>query len=185
MLERRAHGLELGLRQDLDLLGAAEPVGAKLDLGDRLLAGDEERTPAARDDVAERSQQQRRLADTRLPADEHERGRHETAAEHPVELGHACADPRRLLDTDIGQPLRGARAMPPSPLRRRALPDSSSTSVPNAPHPGHLPSQRPVVVPHSEQTCWTITFAISRWYATTSDGPFARSGNRDRVSPAA
>jgi hypothetical protein len=40
-------------------------------------------------------------------------------------------------------------------------PWSSSTRLPNAPHPGHLPSQRPEVVPHSAQVNWTVTFATS------------------------
>ena len=40
-----------------------------------------------------------------------------------------------------------------------AEPWSSSTSVPNAPQPGHFPSQRPDVVPQSAQVNWTVTFA--------------------------
>ena len=36
---------------------------------------------------------------------------------------------------------------------------TSSTSVPKAPHPGHFPSQRGLVVPHSEQTNLTTGFA--------------------------
>ena len=63
-LERGAHDVEVRLREDLDLLGAAEPRRAKLDLGRRLLAGHEERPPLARD-RGERHQQQRRLPDSR------------------------------------------------------------------------------------------------------------------------
>ena len=85
-LERRADRVELGLGEDLDVVAAAEPRGAQLHLRDRLLAGDEQRAPLARD-RAERREQQRRLADARLAADEHERRRHEPAAEHAVELG--------------------------------------------------------------------------------------------------
>ena len=49
-LERRAHDVELGLREDLDRVGAAEPRRAKRDLRGRLLAGHEQRAaPAARD----------------------------------------------------------------------------------------------------------------------------------------
>ena len=90
----------------------------------------------------------------------------EAAAEHPVELGHARADAGRLLDTHIGQPLQRPGDAVPAPAPSSRGPVSSSISVPNALHPGHFPSQRPVVVPHSEHTCWTITFAISPWYAT-------------------
>jgi hypothetical protein len=31
--------------------------------------------------------------------------------------------------------------------------------VPKAPHPGHFPSQRPEVMPHSAHVNWTVTFA--------------------------
>ena len=51
----------------------------------------------------------------------------------------------------------GGALVPPS--ADVAEPWSSSTSVPKAPHPGHLPSQRPDVVPHSEHVNWTVTFA--------------------------
>jgi hypothetical protein len=44
--------------------------------------------------------------------------------------------------------------------RPASTPEISSTSVPKPPQPGHRPNQRPVVVPHSEHTCWTRTFAI-------------------------
>ena len=42
-LERLADGLELGLGEDLDVRGAAEPLGAQLHLRHRLLARDEQR----------------------------------------------------------------------------------------------------------------------------------------------
>ena len=52
---------------------------------------------------AERHQEQRRLADARLAADEHERRRHEPAAEHAVELVDTGRDPRRLLGDDVDE----------------------------------------------------------------------------------
>ena len=53
---------------------------------------------------AQRAEQQCRLADAGLAADEHERGRHEPAAEHAVELGDAGRDPGRLVGGDVDQP---------------------------------------------------------------------------------
>ena len=90
---------------------------------------------------AQRHQQQRRLADTGLAADEHERRRDEAAAEHAVELGDAGRDALGLGGVDVDEPQQRLR-------RRDAAGTSggpSSTSVPNASQPGHLPNQRPAV----------------------------------------
>ena len=60
-------------------------------------------------------EQQRRLPDARLAADEDERGRHETAAEHAVELGNArwrCARPRRPRRRRAGRAAPDARRRP-------------------------------------------------------------------------
>ena len=70
-LQRGADGVEVRLREDLDLLRSAEPRRAKLDLGRRFLAGHEERAPLA-GDRGERHQEQRRLPDAGLTADEDE-----------------------------------------------------------------------------------------------------------------
>ena len=107
-LERGAHGVELRLGEDLDVVAAAEPRRPELHLRDRLLTGHEQRATVARD-RAERGQQQRRLADSRLAADEHERRGHEPAAEHAVELGHAGRDPVGLLGHDVDEPQRLTR----------------------------------------------------------------------------
>ena len=88
-LEGRADGLELGLREDGHVVGAAEPVRPQTDLGDRFLAGNEQCGSAGAGDRAERREQQRRLANTWLAADEDERRGNETAAEDTVELGHS------------------------------------------------------------------------------------------------
>ena len=144
-LERRADDVELGLGEDLDRLAAAEPRGAQLHLRDRLLARDEQRPPLARD-RPERREEQRRLADAGLAADEHERRRHEAAAEDPVELADPGRDPVGLLGLDLDE--RGAAAARPTAAAPRAG-AASSTIVPNAPQPGQRPSQRPETVPHS------------------------------------
>ena len=112
--------VELGLGEDLDRLGAAEPRRAKRDLRGRLLAGHEQRAPPAARDRAERAEQERRLPDARLPADEDERGRNETAAEHAVELGDAGGDALGLVDRDVAD-RDGLRRTRRRRLRRRAV----------------------------------------------------------------
>ena len=69
-LQRGADGVQIRLREDLDHLRAAEPRRAKLDLGRRFLAG-HERAPLA-GDRRERRQQQGRLPDAGLTADQDE-----------------------------------------------------------------------------------------------------------------
>ncbi len=107
-LERLADRVELGLREDLDVRRSAEPLRAELHLRDRLLARDEQRATVAAHRL-QGGEEQRRLADARLAADEHERGRHEPAAEHAVELRDAGRDPLRLLDLDVDEPQQRLR----------------------------------------------------------------------------
>ena len=104
-LERRADGLQLGLGEDRDVVGAAKPLRPKLHLCDRFLAGDEQRRPPAPRDRAECGEEQCRLADAGLAAEQDERGGHETAAQHAVELGYTRREPRRLLDANIAEAL--------------------------------------------------------------------------------
>ena len=87
----------------------------------------------------ERRQQQRRLADAGLAADEDERGGHEPAAEDAVELGHAGRDPLGLLGVDVDEPSSGlGRAVARATVRRL-----SSTSVPNVAAAGALAEPAP------------------------------------------
>ena len=89
--------------------GLAEPLGAEPNLGRRLLAGDVERPPPGRDEVAERHPGQRRLADPRRAAEEYERARDEAAAEDPVELGDAGAEARDRRGGDLAERHRAPR----------------------------------------------------------------------------
>ena len=134
----------------------AESRRAERDLRGGLLAGDEQRARVRAGDRAERREEQRRLADARLTADEDERARNEAAAEHAVELRDARRDARGLFGADVAEREGFAATAPRAPSRD---PCSSSTRVPNAPQPGHFPSQRPDVVPHSPHVNWTVTFA--------------------------
>ena len=45
-VERGAHDVEVGLREDLHVLGSTQALGPKLHLRDRLLTGDEQGPPA-------------------------------------------------------------------------------------------------------------------------------------------
>src|SRR5205085_5454810 len=101
-LERRADDVELRLRENRDIPCATESLGPQFDLCDRLLTGDEQGMSSGAHG-GKSGQQERRLADTGLAADEHERRRHEAAAEHAVELLDAGGDPLGLLDLDVDE----------------------------------------------------------------------------------
>jgi hypothetical protein len=68
--------------------------------------------------VRRRLQQQRRLSDPRLAADQHERSGHDAAAQHPIEL----VDPRRQPADDDGVDVfvQPRPAVPPASTRARA-----------------------------------------------------------------
>ena len=103
--------LEAGLGEQVERRVAdAEPLAARLDLMLGFLArAVEHRADRARH-VRRRLQQQRRLADARLAAEQHQRSRDDAAAEHAIELVDAGRQPRVLLDLDVGVQLRGADA---------------------------------------------------------------------------
>ena len=139
-LERRADRVQVGLGEDLDPLGAAEPRRPELDLRIRLLPSDEQRSAVARD-RRERHQQQGRLPHARLSADEHERRGDEPASEDPVQFGDAGRDPLASSTSTSTSRSTGRGA---APFPRGAAGGASSTSVPKLPQPGQRPSQRPV-----------------------------------------
>ena len=70
----------------------------------RFLAGDiQRREPLG--DVAQGLQQDGRLADARVAADQHHRAIHQAATEHPVQLAGDGGEARHFLDADLGQGL--------------------------------------------------------------------------------
>ena len=98
--QRRQDVGEIGLAgQRHRRRGEAEPLGPEPHLGGRLLAREIERAPSRRGEGRRELQQQRRLADAGLAADQQCRARHDAAAGDAVELRHAgrrCAvAPRR------------------------------------------------------------------------------------------
>ena len=98
-------------------VGEPEPLGAEPDLGDRLLAGDvDDPVPLLRQ-RAGGLQEQRRLADARVAADEQRRAAHDAAAGHPVELADAGRDPRGLGALAGERRKRNDPALPGAPHR--------------------------------------------------------------------
>ena len=79
-----------------------QPLGAQRDLLDRLLAGDVERL-SRRADRCHRLQQQRRLADARVAAQQDHAAGNEASAQHPVELLDAGGKPRHVPGRDRAQ----------------------------------------------------------------------------------
>jgi hypothetical protein len=71
----------------------------------------------------ESTEEKRRLADAGLTADEHERRRDETTAEHAVELGHAGRNALGLLGDDVDEPQKRPGLAPLRPTNRNGFGD--------------------------------------------------------------
>ena len=151
-LESRADRVELRLGEDLDRARSRRAASAR----SLTCATDSSPVTSSARRVgrhrAERRQEQGRLADAGLAADEHERGGHEArrrargrARRRRSRSGRPPRPSRRrgAAAGALALPRRPAPAAPPRPC------------VPNAPQPGQRPSQRPDIVPHSVQACWT------------------------------
>ena len=152
--ERRALGLERG--QDVAevglggeperRVGEAEARGAQADLGGGLLAGDVDGGRAAGGEGGGGLQQQRRLADAGIAADEDGRGRDEAAAEDAVELGDAGEGARRAAARRAARsprvmrrPRAGPRLRPAGPSARPAASSAMEFQAPQASQrPDHL-----------------------------------------------
>ena len=131
--------LDLGVRQ-------RQPLGAQPHLRDGFLAGDIDRALA---DARERGRdlnEQRRLADAGIAADEQHRAAHEPAAGDAVEFGQSGGKARRFMrfarqrfereGASLARRLAGT-------ARADAAPAFSSASVFHSPQASHLPCQRP------------------------------------------
>ncbi len=125
LADRRDDRLELDFgEQRHRRVDQTEPLRAQRDLLDRLLAGDVERL-LRRADRCHRLQQQRRLADAGIAAQQDDAAGDEAAAQHAVELLEAGRKPRRLLRIDAAE-----RAHRDWPCR-----SPSGTAWPAAPRP--------------------------------------------------
>ena len=99
--------LEAGLGEDIERRPLdAKTLAARLDLVLGFFAGAVEHRSDGPREVRRRLQQQRRLADPRLPADEHERAGDDAAAEHAIELADAGRQPLGDDGVDVGIELR-------------------------------------------------------------------------------
>ena len=92
LLDVGEHRAEVGLGGEVELVvDAVGAVGAQPDLGGGLLAGDVEDPLPDPGGLGGHLEQQRALADPGLAGQQDRGARHQPAAEHPVELGHAAA----------------------------------------------------------------------------------------------
>ena len=78
-------------------IAQGEPLGTQAHLRHRLLAGNVDRPVSDARQQGRRLDQERRLADTGIAADEQHRAAHESAADDAVKLGHAGGKPRRVV----------------------------------------------------------------------------------------
>jgi hypothetical protein len=105
--------LEAGLRKDVERGRArafrrvdAEALATRLDLVLRFLAGTVEHRPDGPGEMCRRLQEERGLPDPRLPAEQHQRTRHHTAAQDAIELGDTGRDPLGDNGIDVRVQLR-------------------------------------------------------------------------------
>jgi hypothetical protein len=108
----------------------AHALAARFDLVLGFFAGAVENRTERPREVRGRLQQQRRLADPRFAAEEHQRPWHHTAAEHAIELADARRQPFRDHRVDVRVQLRTRRPRQAVPLRNvggrgRALRDGA------------------------------------------------------------
>jgi hypothetical protein len=108
--QRRQDLFQLDLGQHLDLrLHQAQAARAQRHLGAGLLAGDVERRHAHPLQPVERLQQQGRLADAGVAADQDHAALDDAAAQHPVELADPGGRAIDLAGLDVGQRGDGGR----------------------------------------------------------------------------
>ena len=101
-------------------------------------------------------QEERRLADPRLAADEDERPRHEAAAEDAVELAEADRQARHARSSASAASATGCRRRDARRAGRGRAGGAARTTVSTrefqAPQARHWPSQRRKASPHDWQT---------------------------------
>jgi hypothetical protein len=124
---------------------AAETVRAELDLGRRLLPGDEKHA-AILAERAQRHEQERRLPDPRVAAHEDEARRDEATTEDAVELRHARGNALGVGGLDLDEAKERTADCLGSGLRRRddaffyeRAPATASGTLPE-PFPGRVPA---------------------------------------------
>ena len=102
LLDVGQHRAEVGLRREEELVvDTAGAVGAQPHLGRGLLAGDVEGALAGAGGLGGHLQQQGALAHAGLAGQQDRRARHQSAAQHAVELGHPAGAGHRLGGGDL------------------------------------------------------------------------------------
>ncbi len=147
LAQRRHDVLDRGLGGKLDRRACeTEPLGAQPHLRHRLLAGNVDRAVPAAGERGRNLDQQRRLADAGIAAEQQHRAAHEAAAGDAVELGDPGGEPRRVvgrarqrLEREHGGPC-AVRGPAFAGAQLAAL---SSAIVFHSPQASHLPCQRP------------------------------------------
>jgi hypothetical protein len=138
LIQRRENALQGRLRHQAQVVaGQVEALGTRCHLLRTLLTGDVQ-GGGTRREVAHGLQQQRALAGARVAAHENGGARHQAAAEHAIELGHARTDACHLGGIDVREaPRRGqgtgiARARRDSPGARAGAEAHLAERVPGA-----------------------------------------------------
>ncbi len=98
LLERREDDLDIGFAGEQHIgVAEPEPLGAEPDLRHGLFARDIDDALALLGERRGALQQQRRLADARIAADQHRRAHDEAAAGHPVEFARCPVTTRAAV----------------------------------------------------------------------------------------
>ncbi len=98
-----------------------QPPRAQGDLLARFLAGDIKHVLAGLRQTRQRLQQQGRLADARIAADQHDATGHQPATEHAIEFFHPGGLPRLFARTYLGQHLQAPGAAQRGEVATRRL----------------------------------------------------------------
>ena len=110
-LERRQDALERGLGKHRHRQRRLpKTLGSPPNLRGRLLARDVEDAFAAGGEIRQSHARERALADPRCAAEEHEGARHQTAAQHPIELRDSGPEPLGALGLHVAERHRLRRA---------------------------------------------------------------------------
>jgi hypothetical protein len=114
---------EAGFGQEIERCAAdRQPLASRLDLVLRLFARAVKHRSDRSRDIRRRLKEQRRLANPRLAAEQHQRPGHDAAAEDAVELVDAGGEARVLLELDLRvQARRSGGAAERVTVRRRGL----------------------------------------------------------------
>ncbi len=147
--------LDACLGQQVERRGAdAKAIAAALDLVLGLFAGCVENRADLAREVRGRLQQQRRLADARLAAEQHERTGHDAAAEHAIELADAGRQPDGVSSCQL---LRTV-----SRCRMRLPARTGAPQQPRRPRPGRQDAPRQASSRRRNRCSVPATSALAR-----------------------